>query len=430
MVVHDGVDGARGPTLVGDVGDAGRHRRVPVARRRRRPSRPRHRSGGRTPAPIPDAAPVTSATLPSRRPTTVCSLKRVLVVKAGDRPVKFALFYEIPVARPWDAAERVRRVPEHARAGGARRQAGLPLVLDRRAPLPRGVLALLQPRGALRRHRGADREHAPRLRRAPAAQAVQPPDPHRGVGGGARPDLSDGRVEFGTGRSSTRGRDRGLRHRPAATRARCGARRSSTSSAAGRTRSTSSTGKHWRMRGRARAAEAAAEAAPAAVGRDEQRRRAPRDRRATASGCARSPSACPPEELAERIAIYREGLAECKQPVGKFVNDQAATFTMVHCAPTNEEAYADAEESFVWYVQDRRAPSSRSVADWHGEGKDLGTYQLRRAHGPDSTRTARSTTSLRLPPRRAGASVVGDPDGASRLRSATRPPAATCCSAS
>src|ERR671918_2089532 len=53
--------------------------------------------------PIPDAAPVTSATLPSRRPTTVCSLKRVLVVKVGVRGVgmKFALFYEIPVAKPF-----------------------------------------------------------------------------------------------------------------------------------------------------------------------------------------------------------------------------------------------------------------------------------------------------------------------------------------
>ena len=43
----------------------------------------------------------------------------------------------------------------------------------------------------------------------------------------------------------------------------------------------------------------------------------------------------PPEQLEERIAMYREGLAECEKPAGKFVNDTAATFTMVHCAPTS-----------------------------------------------------------------------------------------------
>src|SRR5207302_3756641 len=59
----------------------------------------------------------------------------------------------------------------------------------------------------------------------------------------------------------------------------------------------------------------------------------------------------PPEELTERIGLYRQGLAECKEPAGKFVNDQAATFTMVLCAPTKEEAYEVAAESFVWYVR-------------------------------------------------------------------------------
>jgi hypothetical protein len=35
----------------------------------------------------------------------------------------------------------------------------------------------------------------------------------------------------------------------------------------------------------------------------------------------------------------------------KFVNDQAATFTMVHCEPTKDAAYATAAASFVWYVR-------------------------------------------------------------------------------
>ena len=64
------------------------------------------------------------------------------------------------------------------RAGGRRRPVGLGRVLDRRAPLPRGVLALLEPRGALRRHRRPHRAHPPRLRRPAHAPAVQPPRAH------------------------------------------------------------------------------------------------------------------------------------------------------------------------------------------------------------------------------------------------------------
>ncbi|HVJ98463.1 MAG TPA: LLM class flavin-dependent oxidoreductase, partial [Acidimicrobiia bacterium] len=57
----------------------------------------------------------------------------------------------------------------------------------------------------------------------------------------------------------------------------------------------------------------------------------------------------PPEDLEPRIANYRKGLADCTDPVGAFVNPRAATFTMVHCSDTNEKARAEAEESFVWY---------------------------------------------------------------------------------
>ena len=41
----------------------------------------------------------------------------------------------------------------------------------------------------------------------------------------------------------------------------------------------------------------------------------------------------PPEDLARRIALYRRGLAGPSRS-GSFVNDRAATFTMVHCAET------------------------------------------------------------------------------------------------
>jgi len=82
----------------------------------------------------------------------------------------------------------------------------------------------------------------------------------------------------------------------------------------------------------------------------------------------------PPEQLEERIQNYRRGQADCTQPVGKFRNEQAATFTMVHCNDTNEKARAVAEESFVWYPK-TAALSIASLAEWMAEGQqELGNY--------------------------------------------------------
>src|SRR5262245_55344466 len=104
---------------------------------------------------------------------------------AGEEslPMQFALFYEIPVARPWgplSEQQAFKNTLEQAVLGDRN---GLRLLLDGRAPLPRGVLALLEPRGALRRGRGAHAAHAHRLRRAPRAAPLQPPGSLGGVRG-------------------------------------------------------------------------------------------------------------------------------------------------------------------------------------------------------------------------------------------------------
>src|SRR5690606_8883202 len=57
----------------------------------------------------------------------------------------------------------------------------------------------------------------------------------------------------------------------------------------------------------------------------------------------------PPSELARRIGIYREGLAECTEPIGRVVNPRAACFTMVNCAATRERSHEAVRESFEWY---------------------------------------------------------------------------------
>ncbi len=83
----------------------------------------------------------------------------------------------------------------------------------------------------------------------------------------------------------------------------------------------------------------------------------------------------PPEELARRLGVYREGIANCTDPIPAKINDRAAVFTMVNCAPTREESYAVSRESFEWYLQ-QSAAMVASVPKWIAEMKgELGTYE-------------------------------------------------------
>ena len=261
--------------------------------------------------------------------------------------MKFALFYEIPVpapGRPTASSSPTRTRSSRPSPATVR----LARLLDRRAPLPAGVLALLEPRGALRRDRGADRQHTARLRRAPDAQAVQPPRAHRGVGRRPRPDLEGpGRPRAPVARPPGPSSRASASTPPRA--ARCGRRRSSTSSGAGPTRSTSSRASTGRC--------PSAGSCPSRCRSRTRRCGAPRrsdeghapGRSTSASGLCSFAVGLPPSEVKRKIDIYREAVAECTEPIGAFVNNQAATFTMAICATDREKAIADARESFEWY---------------------------------------------------------------------------------
>jgi alkanesulfonate monooxygenase SsuD/methylene tetrahydromethanopterin reductase-like flavin-dependent oxidoreductase (luciferase family) len=59
----------------------------------------------------------------------------------------------------------------------------------------------------------------------------------------------------------------------------------------------------------------------------------------------------PVSTLEEMLVEYDAGLAECAEPVGRFVNDQRAVFTFVHCAETVDDAIRSrAAEAAMWYV--------------------------------------------------------------------------------
>ncbi|HYY45148.1 MAG TPA: LLM class flavin-dependent oxidoreductase [Actinomycetota bacterium] len=57
------------------------------------------------------------------------------------------------------------------------------------------------------------------------------------------------------------------------------------------------------------------------------------------------------ERTGRMIDLYRAAAAACTDPVGKFVNNQVACFTFVHCADTDEEAMRDgAAAAAAWYT--------------------------------------------------------------------------------
>jgi alkanesulfonate monooxygenase SsuD/methylene tetrahydromethanopterin reductase-like flavin-dependent oxidoreductase (luciferase family) len=126
----------------------------------------------------------------------------------------------------------------------------------------------------------------------------------------------------------------------------------------------------------------------------------------------------PPEELKSRIDLYRDGLTRAK-PVGKFVNGRAATFTMVHCAETPAAARADAAASFEWYAR-KGTEAVASVSRWMREiGKASGTY----AYGDALADLDTSFLTFDFL-ESTGACVVGDP--AQCLATAKRYEAAGC----
>ena len=284
---------------------------------------------------------------------------------------------------------------------------GFHSVLDGRAPLPRGVLALLEPRGALRRDRGAHREHPHRLRRAAAAEAVQPPDPHRRVGRGARPDLRRARRVRHRPLVDPR-RARGLQRRSRTRRARCGARRCTTSSARGRRSTYQADGKYWQM------------GAPRRVQPKPLQQPHPPIWGATSSpdghreigrhgiGLCSFTVGVPPEELGERHRALprrprrvRAAGRQVRQRPGRDVHDGALR--------ADERAGGRGRGRVVRLVREarRRAHRHRSPSCSRARTSARTSTRPRRCRwtAKGSSSTSRSTSSAT-----SGSAVVGDPD--------------------
>ena len=94
----------------------------------------------------------------------------------------------------------------------------------------------------------------------------------------------------------------------------------------------------------------------------------------SASVCAPSPSGCRPREVKRKIDVYRAAVEQCAKPIGAFVHNQAATFTMALCGPDSDKAKEEARESFEWYPK-TGARQIATLTDWMAERKqELGSY--------------------------------------------------------
>ena len=113
--------------------------------------------------------------------------------------------------------------------------------------------------------------------------------------------------------------------------------------------------------------------------------------------------------MKKKIDIYRGAVARCENPIGKFVNNQAATFTMALCAPSQEDAWTAARESFEWYPK-VGARQIAQVAEWMAERKQsLGNYDYAadmKAHSDDGSLDLLSLEYLVD----SGACVLGTPE--------------------
>ncbi len=318
--------------------------------------------------------------------------------------MKFALFYEIPVPRPW--GERTERDAFH----NVLEQAVLGDELGYHSfwTVEHHFLEEFSHSSNPEVLYGAVAARTERIRIGYGVRLLPKPYNHpiRSAESAAILDLlSDGRVEFGTGRSSTRAELEGFGIDPHATREMwsealehiVGAWTEDVYQARG---------KHWQM------------GAPRRVLPKPLQKPHPPLWGATSSpdghreigrrglGLCSFTVGVPPEDLTGRLDLYREGLAECRTPVGKFKNERAATFTMVHCAETDAEAFADAERSFPWYLK-TAVTHIASLSDWMGKGK-LGTYTY--ADELNETKQSGALDQLSFEYlRESGSAVVGSP---------------------
>jgi alkanesulfonate monooxygenase SsuD/methylene tetrahydromethanopterin reductase-like flavin-dependent oxidoreductase (luciferase family) len=285
--------------------------------------------------------------------------------------MRFALFYEIPVAKPWtkDGEHRAyKNTLEQALAGEEFGWDAFWTVehhfLDEYSHCSNPEVLY-----------GAIASRTKRMRLGYGVRLMPKPYNHpvRTAESVAVLDLlSDGRVDFGTGRSSTRAELEGFGVDPGETRE-MWAEAIQHVVGCWTNEEYELNGKHWQMPRRNVHPKPLQTPHPPIWGATSSEDGHKQIGEAGLGLCSFAVGVSP-EEVKKKIDIYRAGVRTCRQPLGKYVHDEASTFTMTLCAPTEAEARDVARESFEWYPK-AGARLIGSLATWMAEKKrDLGTY--------------------------------------------------------
>ena len=285
--------------------------------------------------------------------------------------MRFALFYEIPVARPWHAdSERLayQHTLEQAEAG---ERFGWDAFWTVEHHFLEEYSHCSNPEVLY----GAIAARTERMRLGFGVRLMPKPYNHpvRTAEAVAVLDLiSNGRVDLGTGRSSTRAELEGFGIDPRETR---GMWQEAIEHVVGcwTNEEYEFEGRHWSMPRRRVLPKPLQQPHPplwGATSSEDGHRQVGE----LGLGLCSFAVGVPPEAVKEKIDIYRAAIAGCTAPVGAYVHDQASTFTMAVCAPTREEAWATARESFEWYPR-HGARLIATMADLLAErDQDLGSY--------------------------------------------------------
>jgi alkanesulfonate monooxygenase SsuD/methylene tetrahydromethanopterin reductase-like flavin-dependent oxidoreductase (luciferase family) len=286
--------------------------------------------------------------------------------------VEFALFYEIPVARPWTRTSELDAYQHTLEQAVFAEEMGWDAIWTVEHHFLEEYSHCSNPEVLY----GAIASRTERLRLGYGVRLAPRPYNHpvRSAESAAVLDLvSKGRVEFGTGRSSTRTEMEGFGIHPDETRSMW---REAVEHIVGcwTHDEYEFAGKWWSMPKRRVLPKPIQDPHPpvwGATGSEAGHRMMGE----LGLGLLSFSVGTPPEELARRVSIYREGLAACAKPLGVTVNPRAACFTMVNCAPTREESYAVSRRAFEWYPR-RSAKLVASVPKWLDEmsAAGYGTY--------------------------------------------------------
>ena len=257
--------------------------------------------------------------------------------------MRFALFYEIPVAKPWtrDSEHRAyKNTLEQALAGEEFGWDAFWTVehhfLDEYSHCSNPEVLY-----------GAIASRTKRMRLGYGVRLMPKPYNHpvRTAESVAVLDLlSDGRVDFGTGRSSTRAELEGFGLDPQETRE-MWAEAIQHVVGCWTNEEYEFEGKHWSMPRRNVHPKPLQDPHPPIWGATSSEDGHKQIGEAGLGLCSFAVGVSP-EEVKRKIDIYREAIAGCTKPFGKYVHNQASTFTMALCARDEAEARTVARESF------------------------------------------------------------------------------------